>query len=135
MIIKICFCSIELSDIQETEEEDLPEGGNYVTKTDRLMKSMKGKLVGIDSTIAFEIPSIPGMFVSFKNCFIVYHPGVPCLIDEHSVSGLFKTKLNQQQKIKKQPLGIAFAMFKRTRRTVFCDMKQVFENFRVFVSK
>lgn len=135
MIFKICYFSIELSDVQETGEEDLTDGKTYITKRDQILECTKVNLVGIDSIIAIDIPSAPGKFVCFKNCLIVHNPDVLSLKERLSPSGLFKITFNEKKIAKKQPLGIAFAMFKRTRQTVFCNMKQISETFDVLVTR
>ena len=127
----MCHLFLELSDVQETEGEDLTKGETYITKADGISECTKGKLVGVDSTIAIDIPLTPGKFVCFEECIIVHHPGDVSLKDTVSASGLFKVTSNKQNKIKKQPLGIAFAMFKRTQQTVFCNMKQILNTFEV----
>lgn len=97
MIFKICYFSIELSDVQGTGEEDLTEGKTYITKTDQILKCTKVNLVGVDSIIAIDIPSAPGKFVCFKDCLIVHNPDVLSLKERLSPSGLFKITFNEKK--------------------------------------
>lgn len=88
-------------------------------------------MVGAGCTIAIDLPLTAGEFVCFPNCFIIQHPHVGFFKDGDSGSGVFIKKSNQQNK----PLGIAFAVFKRTKQTAVCEMNHVLNAFDCLVYK
>lgn len=88
-----------------------------------------GKIMAVCSSIAVDLPSTAGAFVSFQNCYIIHSPVIAHLEEKDSGAGVYLKQSNKPNKV----LGMACAIIKGTKQKVVVDIKEIVEKFDVLV--